>query len=182
MRWAWSRAWERGYHGLQSSASGRVKGWLIRGFGGLYNDLIGRRSHLGVAAVVFDPQGQVLLVRQSYGHRGWDLPGGGREPRESLEDALRRELREEIGIEIASSELRGVYYEPGVDQHHFAFRCEVRSGSIPQAKPPEILEVGYFPLSGLPRPINDFTLQRIEDARSKQALMVRVLGPRRWLE
>jgi 8-oxo-dGTP diphosphatase len=156
---------------------------VIRAFGGLYNDLIGRRSHLGVAAVIFNDRGQVLLIRQSYGHRAWDLPGGGRERRESLEEALRRELREEIGIELASAELCGVYFEPGVDQHHFAFRCDLTLGSLPRAKPPEIVEVGYFPLDALPRPINDFTQRRIEDALARaEPTILKVLGPRVWLE
>jgi 8-oxo-dGTP pyrophosphatase MutT (NUDIX family) len=159
-----------------------VRAWLIATFGGLYNDLIGRRSHLGVAAAIFDPQGRVLLVRQSYGHRGWDLPGGGREPKESLEQALIRELREEIGVELTTAELRGIYYEPGVDQHHFAFRCELKPGMMPVARPPEILEAGYFDVDALPRPINDFTIQRIEDARgAARPVTVKVLGPRHWL-
>jgi 8-oxo-dGTP pyrophosphatase MutT (NUDIX family) len=162
----------------KGSLIGRV---LIPAFGGLYNDLIGRRTHLGVAAVIFDNQGSVLLVHQSYGHRGWDLPGGGREAKESLHDAIRREVREEVGLEITSAELTGVYYEPGVDQHHFAFRCEVRSADKPIATPPEIVEVGFFSRTALPRPVNDFTMQQIEDALSANPLTVRVLGKRQWL-
>ena len=165
-----------------SSKSGLIGRFLIPRFGGLYNDLIGRRSHLGVAGVIFDEQGRVLLVHQSYGRRGWDIPGGGREPNESLDQALRRELREEIGVEILNATLTGIYYEPGVDQHHFAFRCDLAAGAQPRANPPEILEVGYFELTGLPRPINDFTLQQIDDARSTRPLAVAVLGARRWTE
>ena len=165
-----------------SRKSGLIGRLLIPAFGGLYNDLIGRRSHLGVAAVIFDLDRRVLLVRQSYGRRAWDLPGGGREPRESLEQALRRELREEIGVEIAAAELRGVYYEPGVDQHHFAFRCTLAPRAEPQARPPEILECGYFAIDQLPRPINDFTLQRINDGKSSGVVAVTVLGLRRWIQ
>ena len=157
--------------------------FLIARFGGLYTDLIGRRSHLGVAAVIFDAEGRVLLVHHSYGKRGWDVPGGGREPHESLEQALRRELREEIGVQVASAELRGVYYEPAVDQHHFAFRCELAADARPAPRSPEILECGYFSADDLPRPVNDFTLQRIHDAKdSRRPTNVQVLGERRWLD
>jgi 8-oxo-dGTP pyrophosphatase MutT (NUDIX family) len=159
-----------------------TRGWLISTFGGLYNDLIGRRSHLGVAAAIFDEHGRVLLVQQSYGHRGWDLPGGGRESRESLQDALRRELLEEVGLEVISGELRGIYYEPAVDQHHFVFRCTPAQGAEPKPHPPEILDCGYFAVDSLPKPINDFTLQRIDDARSDGTVAERtVSAPRRWL-
>lgn len=154
---------------------------IIARFGGLYNDLIGRRSHLGAAAVIFDEQGQLLLVRQSYGRRSWELPGGGRRPKESLEAAVRREVHEEIGAEVASAQLCGVYYEPGVDQHHFAFRCQLVAGANPKPSSPEILECGYWPLDALPRPMTDFTLQRIADAQEPtRAITVTVLGPRRW--
>jgi 8-oxo-dGTP pyrophosphatase MutT (NUDIX family) len=162
----------------KGSLIGRV---LIPAFGGLYNDLIGRRTHLGVAAVIFDNQGSVLLVHQSYGHRGWDLPGGGREAKESLHDAIRREVREEVGLEITSAELTGVYYEPGVDQHHFTFRCEVQAVETAKATPPEILEVGFFAPNALPRPVNDFTIQQIEDALFRKPVTVQVLGKRQWM-
>jgi 8-oxo-dGTP pyrophosphatase MutT (NUDIX family) len=164
-----------------SRKSGLVTRFLIPTFGGLYNDLIGRRAHLGVAAVIFDEEGRVLLVHQSYGRRAWDLPGGGREPKESLDTALQRELREEISVEISSAQLRGVYYEPSVDQHHFAFRCQLKPGAAPKSNLPEILDWGYFPIDAWPLPINDFTIQRITDARSSLPIRISVLGKRIWL-
>jgi 8-oxo-dGTP diphosphatase len=148
--------------------------------GGLYNDLIGRRAHLGAAAVIFDGDGRVLLVHHSYGRRGWELPGGGRKPKESLEQAVFREVREELGVEALTAELRGVYYEPGVDQHHFAFRCRLPDGPNPKPSSAEILECGYFSVDSLPRPINDFTIQRIMDAQSAKPVAISVLGPRQW--
>jgi ADP-ribose pyrophosphatase YjhB (NUDIX family) len=42
----------------------------------------------------------VLLVRHTYGHRGWDLPGGQVRRREVPADAARREMNEEIGRRI----------------------------------------------------------------------------------
>ena len=50
-------------------------------------------------AVVLDPADRVLLVRFEFpdGTR-WALPGGGIEPGESIDDALRRELDEELGL------------------------------------------------------------------------------------
>jgi 8-oxo-dGTP pyrophosphatase MutT (NUDIX family) len=55
-----------------------------------------------VRALVLDPDNRVLLVRfvnPETGEHFWITPGGGIEPDESLENAIRRELREETGLE-----------------------------------------------------------------------------------
>jgi 8-oxo-dGTP diphosphatase len=158
-----------------------IRRMLIARFGGLYNELIGRRAHLGVGAVIFDRNGGVLLVRHSYGRRGWELPGGGRQPNESIEHAVLREVREELGVEPLASVLRAIYYEPKFDQHHFAFLSRLPDGVDPKPSSAEILECAYWPLDALPRPINDFTIQRITDAQSTKPVAISVLGPRQWL-
>lgn len=60
-------------------------------------------SRTGVYALVMRQQ-KILLVKQIKGpYAGkWELPGGGIEPGETIETALRRELREEIGMEFDS--------------------------------------------------------------------------------
>jgi 8-oxo-dGTP pyrophosphatase MutT (NUDIX family) len=52
----------------------------------------------GVKCVLTDDD-RVLLVRHTYGARGWDLPGGGRRRGEASVDAARREMREELGLD-----------------------------------------------------------------------------------
>lgn len=106
----------------------RVRRLLLRAFGGFYNDLIGRRSRLGAAAVIFHPDGRLLPVRHSYGRRNWELPGGGRKANESVEQAVSREVREEVGVEAVIERLCGIYYEPEMAQHHFAFVCGLQEG------------------------------------------------------
>ena len=52
-------------------------------------------------AVILDPEGRVLLVRFEFQEGSlWACPGGGVEPDESHEEALRRELREEVGLDL----------------------------------------------------------------------------------
>lgn len=161
----------------------RVPRLFLAAFGGLYNDLFGRRSRLGSAAVIFDQRGRVLLVRHSYGRRNWELPGGGRKANESVEETVRREVREEVGIDVVVERLCGIYYEADVDQHHFAFVCRQPDGAIPKPSSPEILACDYWPVESLPRPISDFTLRRITDAQSTAApIAITVLNPRRWIE
>jgi len=61
-----------------------------------------------VAAALVFREGKLLITqRQADAHLGglWEFPGGKCEPGESFEVCLRRELREELGIEVAVDEL-----------------------------------------------------------------------------
>lgn len=158
--------------------------FLVATFGGVYNDLIGRRSRLGAAAVIFNDDNRVLLVQHSYGRRNWELPGGGRESKESVVGAVRREVREEVGVQVIVDRLCGVYFEPETDQHHFAFVCRLLDpADIPKPSSVEIRACRYWPVDSLPRPLSDFTLRRIEDARFRASeISVVVLERRRWLD
>lgn len=59
------------------------------------------------AALIFD-KGRLLITRRRAGsHLGglWEFPGGKREPNETFEQCLVREIREELGMKIAVGEL-----------------------------------------------------------------------------
>lgn len=65
------------------------------------------RSIHVMAAVISDARGRILLARRTEGRDlagRWEFPGGKQEPGESPEDALVRELREELGIEARVGE------------------------------------------------------------------------------
>lgn len=64
-------------------------------------------KHIGVA-VIWNDQGQVLIDRRKQeGLLGglWEFPGGKIEPGETVEDCVRREIQEELGIDIAVGDL-----------------------------------------------------------------------------
>jgi 8-oxo-dGTP pyrophosphatase MutT (NUDIX family) len=58
------------------------------------------RFLVGVVGLGVDPSGHVILARHRFGAPEWRFLGGFLSPRERLEDALAREIREETGIEI----------------------------------------------------------------------------------
>ena len=69
-------------------------------------DAVGRAWTEVVAAVLFKPDGSYLLAQRPAGkaYAGyWEFPGGKVEPGESLEQAIRREIREELDIEVISA-------------------------------------------------------------------------------
>src|SRR5947208_3418888 len=82
-----------------------------------------------VAAGLVFRQGKLLITqRHADVHLGglWEFPGGKREPNESFEQCLPRELREELGIEVVVGELlESLTHEyPEKTVHLRFFRCE----------------------------------------------------------
>ncbi|MGH8176922.1 MAG: (deoxy)nucleoside triphosphate pyrophosphohydrolase [Steroidobacter sp.] len=60
-----------------------------------------------IAGALFDSTGRVLIAQRPAGKHmagGWEFPGGKLDPRETPFDGLRRELREELGVEVHAAE------------------------------------------------------------------------------
>ena len=90
----------------------------------------------GLSAVVYAERGsEILLLRRQAGALSgqWFLPGGAVERDELPEDAARRELREESGLELAAEpELVGAYpiWVYGGDCLQLSYRARVRDGDV----------------------------------------------------
>ena len=88
-----------------------------------------------VAALVQDEKGRYLITQRRKGsHLAglWEFPGGRREADESLEEALRRELAEELSARFAVGQrvetVRWEYPERTIVIHFY--RCRLESGTI----------------------------------------------------
>src|SRR5262249_35384122 len=77
-----------------------------------------------VAAVIIDDKKRVLLLRHAFRPgSGWGIPGGFINSREQPDDAVRREMREEIGLELSDLKLLNVVTHKHVNQVIIAFAC-----------------------------------------------------------
>ena len=119
---------------------------------------------IGVRAACFDEQGRLFLVRHSY-IPGWHMPGGGVERRETVREALAKELREEGNLELtAPPRLVHVYFNRRTSKrdHVVFYRCEVRQ-TAPRLKDREIVEAGFFALDALPAGTTSATYRRLRE-------------------
>ena len=114
------------------------------------------RPIVGVAAVVIEDE-RVVLVRRgrppAYGE--WSLPGGAVEPGEMLEEAVVREVQEEIGLKVEVVEVVAVLDrifrdEEGEAQYHYVlidFLCRKIGGKMQASS--DVISCSLVPFSAL---------------------------------
>jgi 8-oxo-dGTP pyrophosphatase MutT (NUDIX family) len=127
--------------------------------------LLHRGMTLGVRAVVLDADNRVFLVRHSY-VVGWYLPGGGVDLGETMEAAMRRELKEEGDIDLTGeAELHGIFLNSHVSRRdHVAVYVvrHFRQDRLPEPNR-EIIECGFFDVAELPEGTTPGTRLRIAE-------------------
>jgi 8-oxo-dGTP diphosphatase len=109
-----------------------------------------------VAALVVDDGGRLLLARRAHDPDAglWDTPGGFLDEGEEPLDALRRELREEAGVEIETGEFVGMHldhyggHDEGTPVLNLVWKARIVSG---EPNPDDdVSELRWFPRDGLP--------------------------------
>lgn len=143
----------------------RVAGTTVR----TYRRARGART-LGVRGLVLDRDGHVALVLHTY-LDGWYLPGGGVNPGESFDEAIARELREEIGLDAFRIErVLGVYHDTVTlkDDHVVAYvvRTDTSAPPLKSADPFEIQAAKWFALDSLPEDLSPATARRIAEFKA----------------
>lgn len=130
--------------------------WLTRSFQTTFT--------ISAAGLVTNERGEILLLNHVLRpHSGWGLPGGFMNAGEQPEAALRREIREEVGIELENVrlvEVRTLY-------QHIEVIFTARGIGEPKVLSREITELGWFALDDLPDEISS----------SEQALMQKSFLP-----
>src|SRR5437868_869875 len=123
------------------------------------------RFTVTVGAVLFDDAGRILLLDHVFRTRaGWGIPGGFLAKGENPEDALRRELREEVAIEIEN--VRVIFTRTLGQQNQV--EIYFRAGVIGDPKPSsfEIKGSQWFALEQLPPGLSKDQRRLIERAIS----------------
>ena len=117
------------------------------------------RIEVGVAAIIFDGVGRVLLGKRA-DNGMWGLPTGHMERGETIEEAMVREVHEETGLHVKVVKLIGLYSDPVSQVFAYpagdivqfltaCFQCGVAGGTL-HCDGSEILDVAFVAVDALP--------------------------------
>ena len=86
-----------------------------------FNDTFRMSAH----AVIVNDKKEILQLKATYADLRWGLPGGALDPGETINDALIRECREELGVDVTMQYLSGMYYHSSLNSHAFIYYCSM---------------------------------------------------------
>lgn len=121
----------------------------------------------GVSIIITNLAGDVLLLKHSYGPQVWSLPGGGLGRDEDPVAAARREVREELGVELLRIDRVGTLEEVLSGSPHTAHIFTGVCDRQPQPDRREVTEARFFPSHSLPEPLGETTRLRIAAWRAR---------------
>lgn len=124
-------------------------------------------DHIGISAcaLIYDSQGRVLLMKRGPGARDeqghWDICGGAIEFGESIDEAIKREVREELCVEPIDIEFLTAYdahrqHTDGSPTHWVALAhvAKVDPAKVKIGEPHKIAEIGWFYSHELSSPLH----------------------------
>ncbi len=73
---------------------------------------------VSIKLIIKDEHGKLLVLKDKTTN-AWELPGGGLEHGEYIEQAARREVQEELGVELTKFEKKPIVIEPGLHPDNY---------------------------------------------------------------
>ena len=123
----------------------------------------------GVKVMVFNAEGELLLVRNSYGSTHlYLLPGGGIRPFERPAAAAAREVREEVGVTVERLAPLSTHVSEAEGKRDTVYLFTAFTNGAPKADGVEVEEARFFPLDRLPETVSPATLRRIAEHQGKR--------------
>jgi 8-oxo-dGTP pyrophosphatase MutT (NUDIX family) len=123
----------------------------------------------GVKVMLFNPAGELLLIRNTYGRSHlFVFPGGGIKRRETPFAAALREIREEVGIACEQLRFVSVHRNEGEGKRDTIHLFAAVTAATPVADGVEVEEARFFALDVLPENVSAATLRRIAEYRGER--------------
>lgn len=117
---------------------------------------------IGVKVISISADGKVLLVKNRY-DKYWYLPGGGVKKGETLLDCARREMHEEVDVELGELKVLGVYSSFREYKSDHIILLHANIGGQNPMKGLEIDRFAFFDFKTLPADISPATKRRLEE-------------------
>ena len=127
---------------------------------------------VGCGAFILNEKKELLLQLRNKAPEKeyWSIPGGKVEMFETFEDAVKREIKEEIGVEIEVGELIGICdHIIKVEEKHWvspSYLCRIVKGEPRIMEPTKHLDMQWFSLNQLPEKLTittQFAIQKYQE-------------------
>jgi ADP-ribose pyrophosphatase YjhB (NUDIX family) len=149
---------------------GKIFGYTPSYFRRLYSRFFNAQFSVTAGAVVIDGEGRILLLKHVFrAGSGWGIPGGFIKAAEQPEEAVRRELLEEVGLELGATEIAFIRTLKRMQQVEILFLCGPNGEARPQSV--EIERAEWFSLDDLPKDLSQdqqFLIQKVLSYRAKR--------------
>lgn len=132
---------------------------------------------VGVSYLCHDGEGNYLMSKRSINcrdeHGTWDFGGGGIDFGYTVEETLRKELKEEYGVEHIEYNFlgyRNALREIGDKKSHWVhlqFLVKVNRVEVINGEPHKFDEIGWFKLDSLPQPLHSQMLLTLDEFKDK---------------
>lgn len=130
---------------------------------------------VGCGAFMFNEEGKLFLMKRNINCRNkagfWSIPGGGVDYGERVQDALIREMKEELDIVIEVGRLLVVANDiiSEENQHWISpqYICKIVGGKLKNMEPHKCEGFDWFDLESLPEKLTNTTLQGLEALKNE---------------